>query len=80
MKKKIIIASAVMFFALATMFNINALQSNNAGDISLDNIAIMAQAKNETSGQGTLYGNQAGTRFCCCAGSNSCGAAWCPGC
>lgn len=26
---------------------------------------------------GTLYGNEAGTRFCCAAGTNSCGAAEC---
>lgn len=38
MKKK-------MIFAVATMFNMNFLQSSKAGDVSLDNIAVMAQAQ-----------------------------------
>lgn len=28
-------------------------------------------------GKGTLYGNDAGTSFCCCEGSNSCSASAC---
>jgi hypothetical protein len=47
MKKKIIIASATVFFAVATMFNMNLLQTNNAGDVSLESIAVMAQAQEE---------------------------------
>jgi hypothetical protein len=33
------------FFAVATMFNMNMLQSSNAGDVSLESIAVMAQAQ-----------------------------------
>ena len=78
MKKKIIFAVATGFFAVATMFNLNMLQSNKAGDVSLDAISVMAQAQSESGGgKGTLYGNAAGTRFCCAAGSNSCSAAPC---
>ena len=47
MKKKIIIASAIVLFAVATVFNMNLLQSNNAGDISLESIAVMAHAQRE---------------------------------
>ena len=52
MKKKLIIASATVLFALATVFNMNLLQGNNAGDITLDAIEVMAQAQAEDS---TLY-------------------------
>ncbi len=47
MKKKIIFAVATGLFALATVFNMNMLQSNNAGDVSLDAITVMAQAQSE---------------------------------
>jgi hypothetical protein len=30
------------FFAVATMFNMNLLQGNSLGDVSLDAIAVMA--------------------------------------
>ena len=44
MKKKIIIASASVLFAVASVLNINMLQSGKPGDVSLDAIAVMAQA------------------------------------
>jgi hypothetical protein len=47
MKKKLIFAIAIGFFAVATVFNMNMLQTNDAGDISLEGIAVMAQAQNE---------------------------------
>ena len=47
MKKKIIFAVATGFFAVATVFNMNLLQGNSAGDVSLDAIAVMAQAQSE---------------------------------
>ena len=47
MKKKIIIASATVLFAVATVFNLNLLQENSVGDVSLDAIAVMAQAQTE---------------------------------
>ncbi len=50
MKKKVIFAVATGLFALATVFNMNVLQSNNAGDVSLDAIAVVAQAGSENAG------------------------------
>lgn len=50
MKKKIIFAVATGFFAVATMFNMNLLQANSAGDVSLDAISVMSQAEAESFG------------------------------
>ncbi|MBN2259671.1 MAG: hypothetical protein JW702_03965 [Clostridiales bacterium] len=47
MKKKIIIASATVLFAVATVFNMNLLQGNSVGDVSLESIEVMAQAQAE---------------------------------
>ena len=47
-KKKIIFAVATGFFAVATVFNMNLLQGNIAGDVSLDAIAVMAKAQSES--------------------------------
>jgi len=47
MKKKIIFAVATGFFAVATVFNMNLLQGNSVGDVSLDAITVMAQAQSE---------------------------------
>src|SRR5690606_6251356 len=52
MKKKIIIASASVLFAVASVLNINMLQSGKPSDVSLDAIAVMAQAQGETIGEG----------------------------
>src|SRR5690606_29233572 len=52
MKKKIFFAVATGFFAVATVFNMNLLQGNSAGDVSLDAIAVMAQAQDESGGGG----------------------------
>ena len=49
MKKKIIIASASVLFAVASVLNVNMLQSGKPGDVSLDAIAVMAQATEEAS-------------------------------
>ena len=47
MKKKIVFAVATGFFAVATVFNMNLLQGNSAGDVSLDAIGVMAKAQSE---------------------------------
>ena len=47
MKKKLFFGVATVFFAVATMFNMNMLQSSSAGDVSLEAIAVMAQAQSE---------------------------------
>ena len=57
--------------------------SSNNNDVALADLALSnveALASGEGSSSGTLYGNQSGTRFCCCPGSNSCYAANCSGC
>lgn len=40
-----------MLFAVVTVFNMNLLQGNSLGDVSLDSIAVMAQAYGENSGE-----------------------------
>lgn len=56
MKKRIFFGVATVFFALATMFNINMVQSTSAGDVSLESIEIMAEAQGEAiGGDGYCY-------------------------
>lgn len=58
-KKKIFLPIATGLFVAATLFNVNLLKSNNAGDVSLDAIATMAQAQSEANtNQGTNYPGQ----------------------
>ncbi|HZH87020.1 MAG TPA: hypothetical protein VFD77_06870 [Brumimicrobium sp.] len=57
MKKKIVFAVATGFFAVATVFNMNILQGNSAGDVSLDAIAVMAQAQSEGGSGGGGHAN-----------------------
>ena len=47
MYKKIIFGSIALLFVAASVFNIGLIQTRDAGDISLDAIAIMAQAVGE---------------------------------
>jgi hypothetical protein len=47
MRKKNFLGIAMSLFAVATVINTNLVQKNNAGDISLECISIMAQASNE---------------------------------
>jgi hypothetical protein len=53
MKKKIFIGLAMSLFAVATVFNINIAEKGQAGDVSLDAIAVMAQAWTPEGGTGT---------------------------
>ncbi|MGM0504467.1 MAG: hypothetical protein ACQESQ_07605 [Bacteroidota bacterium] len=48
-KKKLIFGMIASLFALATVFNMNMLNENVTGDVSLDAIAVMAQAQNESN-------------------------------
>jgi Zn-dependent M28 family amino/carboxypeptidase len=59
MKKKIFFALATSFFAVATVFNMGMLQSGNTSDVSLESIAVMAQAQSGESNElpdVTVYG------------------------
>jgi hypothetical protein len=49
LKKKVILGMIAGFFAVATVFNMNMLNDNGAGDVSLDAIAVMAQAQSESN-------------------------------
>ena len=51
LKKKVIFTIATGLFAVATVFNMSILNENGAGDVSLGDIALMAQAGGE-SGSG----------------------------
>ena len=55
-KKKAIIGIAAGLFAVATVFNMSILNDNNAGDVSMDNVAVMAEAQNESGGGGGSFG------------------------
>ena len=50
LKKKVIFGMVAGFFAVATVFNMSLLNDNGAGDVSLDAIAVMAEAGGESGG------------------------------
>jgi hypothetical protein len=58
MKKKIFIGMAALFFAAITFYNVQVTQQD--GDISLENVALMAQATGEIPPMGRFctYGMQ----------------------
>src|SRR5690554_1069699 len=49
MKKKIIFAIVTSFFAVVTVFNMNMLQANSTGDVSLSAMEAMAQSSGEVN-------------------------------
>jgi hypothetical protein len=49
MKKKFLIGGAALLFAAVTALNMNLLQSNKAGDVSLENMISTANANPEVS-------------------------------
>ncbi|ASB47935.1 hypothetical protein [Alkalitalea saponilacus] len=57
MKKKLIFAIATGFFAVATVVNMNMLQADSAGDVTLESIATMAQAQVEWGGSNGICMN-----------------------
>ena len=61
-KKKVLMGIAAGLFAVVTVFNMGMLNENNAGDVSLDAVAVMAQAHPE-GGTGTCGFNE-WLRFC----------------
>ena len=79
MRKKIF--SSVFALALLTTagwgvnksMNINA----NLSDLALANVEALADGESGND-KGTLYGNEEGTKFCCCPGTNDCSATDCP--
>lgn len=80
MRKKLFAALAVAVVAVVTGYNVYSSQkSTTLSDLALANVEALANS-GETDDRGTLYGNSAGTQFCCCPGTNYCGAARCSGC
>ena len=78
MKKNIMKVALVAVVGLIAGINVfNAQKTDVLSDIALANVEALAD--DETGETGTLYGNEAGTRFCCKPGSTrTCGAAPCP--
>jgi hypothetical protein len=79
-KKKTFGFLAILVIAAVAAWNVNVNTQVTLSDVALENIEALANdgGSGGADGEGgTLYGNIAGTRFCCCPGSNSCGAAAC---
>lgn len=51
MKKKFLFGIAAGLFAVASVMSFNMSNANGIGNVSLDDIAIMAHAQNEVSGE-----------------------------
>jgi hypothetical protein len=69
MKKNFLIA-----FAVGALF----LIGNNV--MADDPTVPIIEPPGVGADKGTLYGNQSGTRYCCCPGTNDCSAAACSNC
>ena len=79
MGKKIFGVIAFAAIAVAAGWNYQQNKQNiKLSDLALENVEALASG--ESDGKGTLYGNEAGNRFCCCPGSSTCGAASCSSC
>jgi hypothetical protein len=80
MKRTVFSFIGLAAIAGVAIFNVSLGSSNGSlSDLALANIEALAQ--NEGGGsKGTLYGNSSGTRYCCCAGNNDCGAVACSNC
>lgn len=78
MKTNILKAAFVVAIAMVGGINVfNAQKPEVLSDVAMANVEALAD--DETGETGTLYGNEAGTRFCCKPGSSrTCGAAPCP--
>lgn len=78
MKKKVIFAFATGLFAVATVFNMNLLHVDSNGDVLLENVAIMAQARSESGGGGgysctaTTSCGSGSTNYVSCTGVEKC--------
>jgi hypothetical protein len=80
MKKKVLSIVFVAAIAVAGAWNfVQTQEESPLSDLALANVEALAQSEGG-SGYGTLYGNIQGTSFCCCPGSNGCGASNCSGC
>ena len=69
MKKKIIIASASVLFAVASVLNMNLLQETYSSDTSLNAIVVMAQANASEHDPNVFDGYKFDNKKLCCASS-----------
>jgi hypothetical protein len=81
MKKKIFIGMAALFFAAVTFYNVQVSQQD--GEISLENVALMAQASSESGGVETYMhdcSNYNNYRYCTVSVSHLTCTSWvtCP--
>lgn len=79
MKRKILKFSISAFIlAFICINSYVSINTNMNSDIGIDQLINASVAQGQESGsKGTLYGNTAGTKFCCASGSNNCSAASC---
>lgn len=79
--RKILYSIGIAGFMAMLIFTIATSLSNPFYGMSE---AALAQGTTTTTGTGNniyvLYGNDAGTKFCYCPGTQQCGAACCPWC
>ena len=80
MNKKLMKVAFVAVIALVGGINVfNAQKSQVLSDVALANVEALADIEENITG--TKYGNESGTRFCCCPGSTrNCGASTCANC
>ncbi|WP_294629501.1 NVEALA domain-containing protein [uncultured Bacteroides sp.] len=77
--KKFIKIAFVAFVAAVAGYGVYTNQKvDTMSDLMLANVEALASG--ESSETGTLYGNAEGTRYCCCPGTRTCGAAACSNC
>lgn len=78
MRKKIFSSVFALALLATAGWGVNKSMKSDAclSDLALANVEALAQGESGI-GKGTLYGNKAGTRFCCAAGDNDCAAAAC---
>ncbi len=78
MKKKILSAGFALALLVAATAGVLESKKNNIilNDLALANVEALANGESGDN-QGTLYGNESGTRYCCCPGSNNCSATAC---
>ena len=78
MKKKLLSDIFALALLATAGYGVNKSMESETdlSNLALANVEALAQNESGDD-KGTLYGNQAGDRYCCCPGSRSCAAAAC---
>ncbi len=79
MRKKVLSGLFALSLLATTGYGVSVNMKSNASlsDLVLANVEALARNENGDN-KGTLYGNEAGDKFCCCPGSRDCAASPCP--